>query len=238
MGGGGSKAKSITKVVNDNAINIVQRSINECKGSVSQSAVINIDTIEGNVEIGNWSSDQVATVKTDCLMEAKKQGEIQQKLAQMLAQEAHARGVAGAGWMSNTKSTTIANIKNKFETNFKQEDINRAISLSTQEVGFRATTVEGNFSVGNIDWTQSTEVIAKGILNSESYSKVMNEITTDIEQKSTATETSIFSGLGMGMWLLFGFIAIIVIFVLMFGGMSSSQQSNIIFPGQDDGWQQ
>ena len=66
MGGGGSKAKSITKVVNDNAINIVQRSINECKGSVSQSAVINIDTIEGNVEIGNWSSDQVATVKTDC----------------------------------------------------------------------------------------------------------------------------------------------------------------------------
>ena len=60
--------------------------------------------------------------------------------------------------------------------------------------------MEGNFSVGEIDWTQSTEVIAKGILDSESYSKVMNEITTDIEQKSTATETSIFSGLGMGMW--------------------------------------
>ena len=81
----GKKTKSTSKVLNETAMNIVQRKVNSCKSAITQRATIKFGDVTGGFRSGDFTSTQGASIDLKCVMKATTQADIQKSLANMLA---------------------------------------------------------------------------------------------------------------------------------------------------------
>jgi hypothetical protein len=185
---GGTQSTSIVNSLTSACVNATQTSTAKCITTASQEQSIMLQAA-GDITVGDISQVQAVSVKSECLFSSQVQSDIQNAVANTLAQAAEAAGSGITSAIGGSSSNTFANIYTMISANVKQEQIQEAVNntMQRQTVSINAG---GNIIAGNISQEQTAKLIAKAIMNSEGYSKVINEVANQIDQSAKAKTTN------------------------------------------------
>lgn len=236
----GNKSSTSLSVCNDLAVNVSMDSIMSCSSAATQQQLIELKDVKGNVNISGVSMTQGASVNMSCVMDSVKQNEIAMKVSNALAQQAEASGQAVLSALGNTKANASANIHNKIMTNISANTTMEMSASVNQTQAITVANVGGNVVIANVSMEQGAQVIAQGLMKTQAYASVINEVATAMDQKSKSEEKNpiatvidsigkavgtvmsapilIFGGLIVGALVLF----VLIKFVFKSGGSSSS----------------
>ncbi len=230
--GKGSKSSSRVNVLNNIAIDAVQRTVSECVSSATQSQLISAQYVAGDVDLSGLQMIQGATVQVGCIMRSSKQSEIRESIASAISQYAKTQGPAVLSALGGSESNAKINIANKLQTNIKQEDIQKAIASNVQEQKIQFGTIGGNFIMRGATLEQTARSVAEGIVNSTQVATVIKDVADTIDQKTEAVTSSPFADIfeslsAMGTSVIIVFILIIALIVLaplmlLFGGIGAA----------------
>jgi len=222
---GGTSSKSVAKVTNRNAVNIVQKSVSNCRASSVQSQTQNIVIDNGSTFSGKTDQTMSVKVNLECVVKTKKQVELRRELSNMLAQTAHASGTSGLSFMSNTKGETSTNIFNMFTAAFNQTEINNIASTIQQNQTQNITVNNGATSTADFSQTMDAKSVTRALLESSSYASVIDAVTNEIDQKSSAKDSLLPS---MPSLLIIGFLVLVAMGIA----------AGIIVKSRKGSWQQ
>jgi hypothetical protein len=220
---GGSQSKSSITANTVAAINASQTSIGKCITAASQDQIIQLQAV-GDITVGDITQMQATSVKAECLFSSTVQSEIQSAVANSLSQAAQASGTGITSALGASSASTYAAINTMLSANIKQEQIQEAVTstMQRQTVSIKAG---GNIVAGNISQTQTAELIAKAIMNTEGYSKVIQNVSNQIDQKTSAETRNPISDILSSVGDLWGkpilYIVIAVILVSVMGAIAA-----------------
>lgn len=185
---GGTQSTSIVNSLTSACVNATQTSTAKCITTASQEQSIMLQAA-GDVTVGDISQTQAVSVKSECLFSSQVQSDIQTAVANTLAQAAEAAGSGVTSAIGGSSSNTYANIYTMISANVKQEQIQEAVNnaMQKQTVSINAG---GNIVAGNITQSQTAQIIAKAIMNSQGYSTVINSVANQIDQSAKAKTTN------------------------------------------------
>lgn len=196
LGIGGTRSKNSVESLTEIAVNVTQKTVNECSSSIQNVQNIEVDWVAGDVDLSGLNLTQNASINMECLMTASKQNEIQNEIANALAQHAAAQSEGALQSLGGTQADAAALIKNKFQSSVKQEDVQRSTSMITQEQNVRFGTVGGNFIMQGATLDQSAEIVSRALMESEGYNKVITEVASDLQQVTDAESTGLDAVIG------------------------------------------
>jgi len=242
MGTSGSKATNTVSVLNSLAVTATQNTISSCVAASTQSELIAIGNVAGDVKITGVHLSQGSTVNTQCLFTASKTSEINDAVAEALSQQVAASGPAVLSMFGGSRASAKAHIVNQLRTTISQTDVQSAVAQSMQSQAVTIGTVGGNLVIKDVSLAQTAEAVARGIVNSTQMAQAINSVASTIDQAGTAKTQSPYADLlaslaNSSMWVIGGIlIAIILVIaapiILLFGGvgalMGRGEESGLI----------
>jgi len=239
---GATSSKTISEQVNELAVEQISETISNCTGTIKQQQDLNISvSAGGSTNLGDVAQEQTATLDLECVFSAQKQSEIQRNLSNVLTQFAKAKSEDTIPGLGGTFTEIEANINNKFKSSVKQTDKQETLAAITQAQSANITNVGGVLNIKTFTQKQSAELVAKSILQSSGYSKVVDEVANAIDQtaktESSGTLSNIANALGMtaataamAIPLAIGGIVFLIIFLIalpfMLKGGGSKKNNN------------
>lgn len=228
---GATSSKTINEQVNELAVAQVASTISNCTGSITQTQEMNITAGDGDITIGgDITQRQVATIDLSCVFSASKQSEIQRDLSVVLAQAAKAKAEGSVPNLGGTEAEIANNIQNRFKLEVTQQDEMNTMAIINQSQTMNiSTTGKGAITAkGNITQEQTAELIAKAMMQSSGYMKVLDSVSTDIKQVAETESTDTFSsiaktigdtvkGVSTALILPFVIVGIIILMLLVVG---------------------
>lgn len=214
MGNEDVKSTIDTDIVNDTVIDILMEDKNFCAGVISQDQQINWVSAEDIIIDGKISQTQSAVLDVNCVMRTEKQAEIQQVLANVLAQHAVAQKKGFLPSYGNTESEIRTNILNKLRTNVTQSNVQEAVSNIVQKQKFLLTTLQG-IEIGDnavIEQSMDARATLKSILESKGYASVINSVNNEVQNTAEATadtKLNLFGGIGLMVIVLIAIIFLV-----------------------------
>jgi hypothetical protein len=222
---GATESKSTSEVMNEYAVDVVQRTIQNCTTTATQTQIMEVGYVGGDVDLSSSTFTQGASINMTCALSDQKTSEIANKLANDVVQFAESKSKGLLVPPGGTEAEIINNITNDIKTSLTQESVQNsaADTAQYQKIGFGF--VEGNFVARGLTMSQTAEVIAKSIVDTAMIQTIINDVSNKVDlttsTESTGAETAIAEGLfGMlGAWA-YGVIGVvIVIALLLFGFM-------------------
>lgn len=186
---GGTESKSTVEILNSISIDVVQQAISRCVQSATQQQLISARNVAGDVTIEGTSMKQGSTVNMSCAMSASMQSDIQQKVANAIAQYAETEGVALLSALGSTRSEAATNIASIFSTRVEQTTLQENVQQTLNSQTIEATDIGGKLVIRNTTMEQTISMVADAIINSSGYSSAISEIANKIDQTTKAKET-------------------------------------------------
>lgn len=192
---GGTQSKNTATILNDIAVNVSMDSIMSCTVAATQSQLIELKNIEGDVTISDLSMLQGNSIDVNCIMESDKQNQISSSISNAIAQYAETKGQAALSALGNTKSQVATNINNRLtnsiNANTKQELTAQVDQIQTIGV----ENVRGNVVIQNMSLEQSAQLVAKALMKTKTFSEVINETAAKIDQATKTEEKNPIAGI-------------------------------------------
>ncbi len=192
---GGTQSKNTSEVLTEIGTDIAMESAMKCTSSATQQQLLEFGKIAGDFTLSDASFKQGASIDMQCMMDNSTQADIASKLGNQVAQVASSKGQAALSALGNTKSQVSSNIKNKIMNNISNTTTQEMINSINQTQKIGAQEVGGSVVIQNLDMDQSANIIAKGLMESESYNSVIQEAATAIDQASSTEETTIMDSI-------------------------------------------
>jgi len=194
----GTSASALIKVLNETAIESIQKSVNRCVMNATQEQLIEVSNVLGDVQIGNINMKQGAAVNMLCVASTEMRAAID---AQMISDLTSALEAKGESLLPGSTSTESENeIKNIFKAKLTQELTQESIQQSLQRQGVKVGNVGGNVIIRDITMEQTLSMVATTIFTSAGYSEAVTEIANRVTASGKATSESpllaVFDGIG------------------------------------------
>lgn len=235
MGAGGSKpdAGSTANQLTEIATNVAMITANKCITAASQSQLLSIKGIKGDVVLGDTSMSQGYSVNVKCLMTAEKQAELSSNISSAFTQFAESKGESVLSALGGTSSEVGTNIHNKLTSNIDASSYSELSTKLIQQQELSVEDVDGNVVMKGVTLDQQAKLVAESVIDSKAYTSTINDLAFTIDQTAIKEDKSplaniigeTWEGVGgaiTGVGGLFskpGFIiAIIVIFVIILIG--------------------
>lgn len=218
---GGTHSKSTAVSLTESLTDVVMSSIMSCTTSATQSQLVKLENIEGNVLIEDTDFTQASSVSVECIMNSQKQNEIANKVANALAQKAEAEGQAVLSALGSTSATAQSIIKNKITNKISDETKIELKTNMEQLQEIKAVNIGGDFVMRGTTFEQSAKAAARSLLHSEAYSSAVNEVATAIDQETKAKEKGPLDFIGdimKGWGLIIAIVAVVLVILLAVGG--------------------
>lgn len=221
---GGTSSKTTAQVLTEVSTQVTTDSIMTCTSIATQEQMIAFNNVKGDVTISNVNMTQGVAVDLNCVMDSNKQADIANKVAEAIAQQAESKGQAVLSALGSTKAEATSNIKNQLMTGISANTKTELDAQINQQQTISATNIGGSVVASNITMDQGATMIASSLMKTATYSSVINESATKMDQKSSSEEKnpiaemikalgSIFSA---PVWILGGIILFIVVIVVIF----------------------
>jgi hypothetical protein len=238
---GATESTAAFDVLNEVAINAVQRSVQECTTIANQDQIFEVAHVGGNVNISGSTFQQSSSVDVSCVMDSSKELDIKSAISNDLVQkvESEVKGllVPPGGNMSEV----ITEICNQLEFNLTQEDIQDSFVEVAQQQRISYGFVGGDFVAKNLTINQTLDLISNTFVSTESVQKVIGDIINTGRQEAATKSTGLAAGAiedvtGMlGSWgtAVIGVVAMIFIIILavvamlLFGNGGEKKQDAI-----------
>jgi hypothetical protein len=241
--GNTESSNSLTQITNQ-AVAISAQSITNCMVQASQQQTASIKGFSigrGNKRTINQSMEMVMDV--NCEQKAQVDLDIQQAVISSIKQEAKSQGVDIA-LLTNSESSNTINITNNISSDINMDSIvNTGVALVQNQ---QAEILGGIIGVDNEDSIKqgmTAEVFLAGLSDTIKKSKVVQDIASEIDQKSSAktdstitnvvkSVTSAFTST-MGIYAII-FIAVIIGFVVLSKSILSGPVGAMAMDSFDD----
>lgn len=235
---GTTSSKSTSEILNEVAVDVVQRTVQNCTTSATQQQIMQVDYVNGNVDISHSTFTQAMSVDMSCLLSDQKTSEIANKLATEVVQFAEAKSRGLLVPPGGTEASIISNLTNDIKTGLTQESVQNAITTGEQTQKIQFGFIGGNFIAKNVTMSQTMEIIAKSIVETAMVQSIINDVSNKVDSEatseSTGTDAVVADGLFglLGTWA-YGVIGIVVVislllfafmFYFFFGGSEQQQR--------------
>jgi len=228
---GGDTSKSVSDVLTDIAIDAAYNQVSRHVTTASQSQLIKIRGVGGDVNISNIRMKQGSTVNIRSLMSSDVQSKIQNDIATAIVQKAESKGISLIGALGRTKSEVRSRIRSILRTNVRidniQEEYNNAIQRQELNVGW----VKGNVVIGNVDMEQTMKMTAEILMTSTSYAVALNKIANSVEQTATAKQENFLDPIMKTISSVTGKIALVVGGIVIAGAIVMIFVAKYFFTG-------
>lgn len=231
----GTTSKTTVDVLTDTSTRVTADSILSCTNVANQEQMLSFHKITGNVTIQNVTLSQGIAVDLKCVMDATKQAEIANKVAEAIAQEAESRGEAVLSLFGRTKSEASSNISTQIKNGVTANTTTEFETTVGQTQKITVANVEGNVVMNNVTAVQGATYVASALMKTSMFSNVLIDSANKIDSKSKTEEKnpiaeiikSIFQApiLLLG-GILLGIILVIVGLKFMFSSTSASSPSS------------
>ena len=192
---GGTTSKTTSEVLTDEAVSVSMKTIMSCALSASQSQLIQLNNVKGNVTITGTSFKQGASINMQCLMNASKQADISNAVAASLAQSANASGQAVLSAFGKTQSEATSNIKTMISSSINADTSMQVSTNLSQSQSITASNIGGSVVIANVSLDQSAQATSYALMQSSAYASAINDVANKIDQSSSSKETTIFGEL-------------------------------------------
>ena len=228
---GGSHSKSTVEKLTSISTDVVNKTIQRCVVQATQSQMIKISDVHGDVDLQGASQKQGVSIDMKCIFSNKTQNDIQDQIAGSIAQQVQAKGgdFTALGGSSSSAATSIKNI---LTTNIHNESLSEQVTSSLQQQTVMVQGVDGNVVAAGLSQEQGSDIIAKAMIDTAQYTGAIHKIADAVDSSSKAESAGIFNSffnmLGsfgniFTMAIIAGVIFVVLIFMyMMFGGRGSA----------------
>lgn len=185
---GGTTSKTTLEVLTDIATNVAADSLLTCTNIATQSQILTFSRIKGDITLQGIELSQGTAVDIKCAMDATKQAEIASKVAEAIIQTAESKGEAVLSVLGNTKSDAISKLTSKFTNKISADTTTELKMLIGQNEEIAIDDVSGNVIMTNITMSQSSLAVASALMKTQTYSSVISETATTIDQHTKTEE--------------------------------------------------
>ncbi len=215
---GGTVSKTTVDSLNEISIRAITDSILNCQSSATQTQLVDLQDIVGNITISDVNFTQGSNVDLNCVLDSNKKNEIAQKVAEAIVQSTESKGQAALSAIGNTKAEAVTGIKNKLLNEISAQTKQEIQANIEQRQGIKAKNIDGNLIIGNVSMNQSAEMVSTAMTKSTAFSKVINETAKAIDQKAKTEEENPIASIVNSIGGLFSnFVFLIVAGMVIFG---------------------
>lgn len=220
---GGSSSKSTIEQLNDVAISVATQNVQSCSGSATQSQIVNVKGVKGDVIMGQIDQKQGTSIDLKCVFSAENQSKMQSDIAQELSNRVQTMGGDLTSAFGGTSTDQNTNIENLFKSSIDNKMVSEQVSQIVQNQLVNYEDIDGQLVLKGINQEQSARLIAEAIMNSTQYSGVINKIASAVDVQVETKGGSIFAGLFdmIAQLALYGAIVVVALVVgiaMFFGG--------------------
>jgi hypothetical protein len=192
---GGTQSKSTYTQLTDIATEVSMNSVMSCTTAATQTQLLSLTNVAGNVTIDSIDMTQGSSVNVQCVMDANKQNEISTAVANSIAQYAESKGQAVVSALGSTKTAVETNIQTRIRNAVNADTTMQLNSNLTQDQAVTAKNIGGNVVIGKLTMNQSAQMVASALMKTTAYSSVINDTATKIDQVSKSEEENPIAGI-------------------------------------------
>lgn len=213
---GGSSSKSTVSQLTSLAVDVVNKNVQSCVSGATQSQLIKLHNIHGDVKLTGISQKQGASVNLKCVFTDEVQNKMQNDIAEQISNFVKSSGGDLTSALGGSDSDSNIDIKNYFKTNIHNETVSKQVSTTMQQQTISAIDVDGSLVISDLDQEQSAKLVAEAIVTSSQYNGVLNTLAEKIDASSSSEEKGIFNS----MFGMFGDIAKYVAIAVVVGAIA------------------
>ena len=161
MGQGGSKTTS--EVLTGIAVDVAQSSLTRCVQSATQSQLIAVKNVVGDVNISGIKFAQGAAIKMECVTNIETNSQIQETLSNEIAQWASSEGVAVLSALGGNVAMARSIVRGILTANVKMDTASESIMQAMQKQKLIVANVGGSVVISDISMSQGLDIGAKAL---------------------------------------------------------------------------
>lgn len=219
---GGSESKTAINSLSSAIAEIVAKTVQSCEVSSEQNQSLVINNT-GLKLWGSYKMDQQTDISSSCFSDVNKQVEIQNKIIEAITQASSSSNVALLGAFGSSSSEASANLNKIIKNNITMENIQKTYTSIKQNQSLTMNN-PGVVVFEEVALTQGSKLFAAATLKELDKAGVFNQISSHIDQKSSAKMDNpldfIANALGAisASIMLVILLVIIIIVGIVFGG--------------------
>uniref|UniRef100_A0A6C0JBD2 Uncharacterized protein n=1 Tax=viral metagenome TaxID=1070528 RepID=A0A6C0JBD2_9ZZZZ len=197
MGAGGSKpdASSTVNQLTEIATNVAMITANKCITAASQSQLLSIKGVKGDVILGGTSMSQGYSVNVKCLMSAEKQADLASNISSAFAQFAESKGESVLSALGGTSSEVRTNIHNKLTSNVDASSYSELSTKLIQQQELSIEDIDGNVVMKGVTLDQQSKLVAESVIDSKAYTSTINDLAFTIDQTATKEDKNPYANI-------------------------------------------
>lgn len=190
---GGSSSKSTVSKLTDIALNVVNKNIQSCVTSATQSQLIKIQNVHGDVDLSGTTQKQGISIDMKCAFSSATQNQIQDQLSSEISNLS--KSTTGDITSGKASSVSTTDIKEILKSNINNENISQQVSTAIQQQTISVLNVGGSVTAANINQEQGITMVTNAIVNSEQFTTALTKVADRIDSTATSESKGIFTSL-------------------------------------------
>lgn len=206
LGAGKAYAKNVTNATIDLSVDVINRALQRCQGTISAQQLLDISRNKGStITVNNSGGSIYVVTDQSCVQHADFDTQLSQELNQTIQQAAEAISqnlALGGGSDSNNLTNDMINISAEVKNVFNQTC--SSIIYTNQKTLISDNKNSTIVLSGDNDWTITINEVQQCVQTATAKTEAAQKATTDIDQKAKSkVEDAI------------GFIAVVILIILL-----------------------
>jgi len=216
---GGSSSKSTITKITDIAFNAVNKNVQSCVGSASQTQLIKVQNVHGDVNLSGTNQKQGVSINMKCIFSNDMQNQIQTQIASAITNQSKSMSGDFTA-VAKSSSDTETTIKNILRTSIHNETLSEQVASSIQAQTLSLSDVGGSVTAIGFSQEQGAKVVSQAIVDTSQYTGALHKISDHIDSKAEAESKGVFNsmfdmlGSLFNSWTMIA-VAIIAVFLLI-----------------------
>jgi hypothetical protein len=185
---GGSASTTAVNELSTAISNVAISTVQSCEVSVSQDQSLNINN-SGLSLWGNYKLQQQTDISSTCFSDVQKQTQLQNAIMNTIAQTSTADGVALLSAFGASTADATANLTSLIQNNVTMSNIQQSYNNIKQNQSATVTN-SGVMVYTQVELTQGAKIFAAATLQEVDKAGIFNQISSYVDQKSTATTSN------------------------------------------------
>lgn len=211
---GGTVSRSSVTDITDITTNVITKTVQNCHVDITQEETVSAKVVKGDVDIHGLKQTQSASLDLKCAFSSKTQNDIQNRLAEEIANQAKAKGGDWTSALGETKSDVQTTVKNILKTTIKTDNLQESATKTLQQQNISFDEIDGNLKISDTTQDQTTELVIKAIFDNANYNEFVNKLSEKIDNKAEAEAGGIFNLIGDHP---VAFVIIMIVIVIVIG---------------------
>lgn len=190
---GSAHSSNTTETINNTVQTLIQQTLQQCSGPISQEQVISIRNSK-NVLISGVNMNQYASVNMNCAQKTFSSADFNTQMQVALKQAANSK--AAALNASSSTSSNNAKIVNTL-TQTIQNVVGQTCTQSILQSQALLIDSAQNAIVQNVTFNESATAFIQCLQQNSSYNTLVNNLAASVDQTATSETTGLFD-LGLG----------------------------------------